>query len=324
MRQKVAGLLSLGTGLLAVAALAQTPRAPTAMPVLYDADRFFVQPVTTDGRRLTFYTDSGGGLFIWRDAAESLGLTITKVGESENALDVAALPAFRPNASIPPPQDRDGKLPVLPRPPKSPRFSSSISEGDGLLGQEWFAGHVWTFDYPGQRLLLREAGDLPKGSAAHRVELGFKRDEKGERLLDFPRIRAEIDGKAFDLLLDTGATVNLSEAAAAALKDAGPRVRATSFIVASTFDDWKKRHPDWRVIPQADEPQKESMIEVPIVKVAGYEVGPVWFTRRADKNFHEFMSQFMDRTVEGALGGNALKTFRMTVDYPGSAAYFEK
>ena len=118
--------------------------------------------------------------------------------------------------------------------------------------------------------------------------------------------------------------MELSEAAAAALKDHGARIRATSSIVASTFDDWTRRHPDWRVIPQADEFQNEAMIEVPSVTVAGYEVGPVWFTRRADKNFHEFMSRFIDRTIEGALGGNVLRSFRMTVDYPGAAAYFEK
>lgn len=45
-----------------------------------------------------------------------------------------------------------------------------------------------------------------------------------------------------------------------------------------------------------------SMIEVPTVLVAGYSAGPL-FTRRPDKNFHEFMSQWMDRKVDGALGG---------------------
>ena len=78
------------------------------------------------------------------------------------------------------------------------------------------------------------------------------------------------------------------------------------------------------MIPQADEYQTEPMIRVPSVKVGGWEVGPVWFTRRADKNFHEFMSRFMDQTIEGALGGNALRSFRLTVDYPGAVAYFEK
>lgn len=67
-----------------------------------------------------------------------------------------------------------------------------------------------------------------------------------------------------------------------------------------------------------------SMIEVPTVSVAGHSIGPVWFTRRADKNFHEFMSQWMDRKVDGAIGGNALRYFRITIDYPNAVALFER
>ena len=68
----------------------------------------------------------------------------------------------------------------------------------------------------------------------------------------------------------------------------------------------------------------KAMIEVPNVTVAGYTIGPVWFTRRPDKNFHEFMSKFMDRKVEGALGGSALRYFRVTVDYRNAVAIFER
>jgi hypothetical protein len=40
------------------------------------------------------------------------------------------------------------------------------------------------------------------------------------------------------------------------------------------------------------------MIEVPEVEIAGSLVGPVWFTWRQDKSFHEFMSSMMDKQVE--------------------------
>ena len=49
---------------------------------------------------------------------------------------------------------------------------------------------------------------------------------------------------------------------------------------------------------------------------------PGWFTWRPDANFREYMSGMMDAQVEGAIGGNALRHFVMTVDYPGAAAYF--
>jgi hypothetical protein len=133
-----------------------------------------------------------------------------------------------------------------------------------------------------------------------------------------------VDGETLDLLLDTGATTSLSDTALAALRDQSPPERAANFITASTFEKWRTRHLDWRVVERAEKTTNEAMIEVPHITIAGYTVGPVWFTRRADKNFHELMSKFMDKKVEGALGGNALRYFRVTLDYPDAIAIFEK
>jgi len=60
------------------------------------------------------------------------------------------------------------------------------------------------------------------------------------------------------------------------------------------------------------------------VVVAGRKVGPVWFTRRPDRAFDEFMSSLMDAPVVGALGGSGLRTFRITVDSAQGVAVFER
>lgn len=318
-----ANLVVFAAYIFCLPALAQSPGKPLVLPAKYEEDRFYVQPVAIDGTKFNFYTDTGGGLFIFRDAAERLRLSIVKIGgEGRDAFYVAPLPAFKVEASIPAPLSREGRIPVW-SPPASERESSRFVY-DGMLGQEWFGGRVWTFDYPRRRLLLRAAGDVPDQKAKHRVALGFKTGADGQRALNFPRIQAIIDGEVLDLLFDTGATTSLSDTARAALRVDGPAERATSFITASTFEKWRKLHPDWRVIEQAEKTTGEAMIEVPGVTVAGYTVGPVWFTRRADKNFHEFMSKFMDKRVEGAIGGNVLRHFRVTVDYPNAVAIFEK
>jgi len=67
-----------------------------------------------------------------------------------------------------------------------------------------------------------------------------------------------------------------------------------------------------------------TLIQVANVRVAGHDTGPAWFATRPDGNFHNYMSQWMDKRVEGALGGSALQSFRITVDYPGGAATFER
>jgi hypothetical protein len=159
---------------------------------------------------------------------------------------------------------------------------------------------------------------------AHAIPMGFRVEAGGRRVTHFPSIEATVGGATRPFLFDTGATVSLTEPAVGALGDGGPAERATSFVAASTFDRWSERH-DWRVVDDADLGVRgQPMIEVPEVTIAGYTVGPVWFTRRPDANFHEWMSSMMDRRVDGALGGSLLEHFVVTADYPGCRIGFEK
>ena len=48
-----------------------------------------------------------------------------------------------------------------------------------------------------------------------------------------------------------------------------------------------------------------------------------WFTERADKNFYEFMTQFMSSRVEGAIGGNVLLDMGISIDYPRAKAWVQ-
>ncbi len=62
-------------------------------------------------------------------------------------------------------------------------------------------------------------------------------------------------------------------------------------------------------------------IQVPMVEIAGWSVGPVWFTERADSNFESFMSEYTDSAVHGAVGANVLDAFVMTLDYRKAKAW---
>lgn len=300
--------------------LAQRVGEPLILPTRYDEHRFFVEPVTPDGNKLVFFTDTGGGLFIFADAVERLKLPTTKIQENGQTIELVQLPKFKADATVPAPLGSRERLRVF-----ATTERDSMSESwSGMLGQQWFADRVWTFDYPNKRLMLRADGDLPKSNEKHQVALGFRKNPAGKRAAHFPRIQVSIDGETLDLLFDTGASTELTDAALAVLKDQRPAMRATSFITATVFERWRKQHPNWRVIERAEKRSNEAMIEVPSVSIAGYTIGPVWFTRRPDKNFHEWMSQWMDQRIEGALGGNALRHFRVSVDYPRALAVFEK
>jgi hypothetical protein len=183
---------------------------------------------------------------------------------------------------------------------------------------------VWTFDYPAGRLLLRTDGRLPAHAPAHAVPLGFPVDPKGAPRNSFPRLDIRVDGASLPMLFDTGATLVLTPEALAELGDGRGARRGTSFIVADVFDRWRAAHPDWRVVEQAEAGTGQPILEVPRIEVGGHVVGPVWFTRRPNANFRSYMSAMMDAPVEGALGGSALRYFRVHVDYPRARAVFER
>lgn len=287
----------------------------TTLPARFVTDRVFVEPRTVDGRTLSLFTDTGGGLFLDGRAVERLGLPTSPGDEGAT---FTRLPTFAPGSGIPAPQRNDGRLYVM---PAAEAAKNPMHTADGMLGEAWFGGRVWTWDYPHGKLLLE--GDTWRAEpSATRVPLGFKQDADGKRATNFPRITIRVDGKPIDVLLDTGATTVLGADAMKALADDQPAERATSMIGDSIFKAWREAHPGWRVIDKAQSFSGAAMIEVPEVEIGGARVGPVWFTWRADRNFREYMSGMMDSRVEGAIGGNALRHFVMTVDYPGAAAYF--
>ena len=63
-----------------------------------------------------------------------------------------------------------------------------------------------------------------------------------------------------------------------------------------------------------------AIMRVPTIDVGGRQIGPVWFTERPDRNFHDFMSRYMDQPIEGALGGSAWRYVTLVLDYPGAKA----
>lgn len=286
------------------------------LPAEFRHARVYVVPETVDGERVAFYTDTGGGAnMLARSEAERLGLLPGEAVEMEGeTFTLVEFPALRDGRGIPPPRRPfDGRLMVT---------DEQHFDAQGFLGGRWFAGKVWEFDYPAGTLALLEDWKAPRD--AHAVTLGFQVDASGERTMNFPRMTVEIDGEPLDMLLDTGATLSLSESAAKHFDVPAGTPVGGGFITQSTFEKWAKKHPDWLVVDAGDTLQGRAfpMIRVPEVIIAGHAVGPVWFAQRGDKAFREWMTSMMDAPIEGAIGGSAFQYLRMVIDYPGAKAYF--
>lgn len=304
-----------------LAAPAAAPELPYALPARFEAGLIYVEPVTADGTKLRLFTDTGGGLLLSTASADALGAPYQLPPDGtppKGPVGSMPWPEFRSDAWVPAPVGADQGIAIMVLPP----HMASL-EG-GMLGAQWFANRCWEFDYPAKALRLLPDGRLPEVAAPHRVELGFQKDEAGEQTTAFPRITVEVDGEALELLFDTGATIRPAEEAKTRLGGGSAGVLAGSFITDSVARRWRERHPDWPWIDKGEQGTGAALVQAANVRVAGYDTGPVWFAVRPDGNFHQFMSQWMDRRVDGALGGSALQSFRVTVDYRSQVATFER
>lgn len=291
--------------------------ADERLPADFVHDQIWLTP-KTGGRELRLFTDTGGGWnALARPVAAELGLTVETVEADGQAMALVGYPSFDAGHSIPASEHfMQGRL-MLAEP------GQLITGGDGFLGGRWFADGIWDFDYPRQRLTRLGRFDAPKHGGTT-VPLGFQADADGKRSTHFPSIAVEVDGETLDMLFDTGATATLTAQSGPVFGlPAGTHV-GTSFIEKAKFERWVERHPDWRVIERADAKggQQRRMIEVPVVAIAGHRVGPVWFAEQPPGAFQDYMAQWMDRPTWGAIGGSALKYFRVVVDYPASKAWF--
>lgn len=302
---------------LASIAFACTAAERTPVPAEFVRDQIIVTP-SSDGLVVRFFTDTGGG---WNALsprmANELGLAVESVAVGEEYLPLVAFPTFDPSASIPAPGSHfmDGRLTIA---------EDLHASTDGTLGGRWFADRVWEIDYPRQRMYLLQ-GHVDEPEHPNRVALGFQVNNIGQRTLHFPSLDIEIDGEVLPMLFDTGATATATPTSAPEFGVAPGDPMGTSFIENKVFERWHQRHPEWQVLEKADQKNDQRrMIEVPELSIGDHVVGPAWFAEQPPGSFQRYMAQWTDKPTWGALGGSALRHFRVVIDYPNAAAYFHR
>jgi hypothetical protein len=286
------------------------------LPAEFRNDLIYLTPRLADGTALRIFTDSGGGFNAISAAivAKQGWPIIRKLEEGGQTFQFVAFPAWDPQASFPPAMENSDLVSY---------DLEGIEPGlGGFLGNRWFAGKVLELDYRRQQLSLLNGWQPDAEQKKHRAALTFK----ARPGFHWPRIRIQVDGKPLEMLFDTGATLHLTESGGAAFNLPEGALIAGSFITKTRFDEWAARHPKWQVISGGDRLRTSQLplIRVPEIEIAGLSIGPVWFAQRPDTNFIDGMSAMTDQTVEGALGGSALKFLKVVADYPGGAAYFSR
>lgn len=295
-------------------------------PASFDNHRIYLQ-VKSPKETMLFYTDSGGGLypFVYRPTAEKLNMKIEKTVHDEGIdIGFATFPANFEKQNIPTSPEWKGNVKVFTAKENGEDEPSQIKffVGDGFFGATLFAaGKIWRFNYPSQELWYCDS--LPEVKGFTEMNIYFKGKDSA-RDTHQPRMEIEVSGTKLPMLFDTGATSFYSPEAVKQLQLKN-RINPSSFIRESVARNWIKLNPTWRVIEKGDKFGGGSLlVEVPKVKVAGMEVGPVWFASRKDEVYDWYSKNMMDSHINGAVGGNVFKNFEIIADYPKAKLHFKK
>jgi hypothetical protein len=86
---------------------------------------------------------------------------------------------------------------------------------------------------------------------------------------------------------------------------------------------WHRAHPRWAFAESAFDVAGDregigsAAILVPELRVGTRQAPPTWFVERRDASTFEALSKALGKPVTGDLGGDALRSWRVTFDFHG-------
>ncbi len=310
-----AGRLCALTGVaLFLGACAAGRDGAVTVPFVLDHNRMLVEAEIqrTDGtwREARLWVDTGNpDFFLSESLARDLGIDLPvadeKGGAGMQALEVPAPTGLRLGGM---PLDLKG---VTAKVVSSPRWLFGTMHNDANLPSTVLKKYQVVLDYPGRLLKLARPESLrPRGV---RSRAGVQ-PETG-----IVQIDANLAGESLSLALDNGASFSfISDELLERLSRGHPEwPRVAGAAGCANIWGWWPREAEWPVVrlPEirwgAARLTEVALVGLPRMGDDGPSLGD-WYSRKTV------------RRVEGFLGANALKAFRVQIDYAGSAVYFEK
>jgi hypothetical protein len=284
------------------------------VPFLLDHNRMLVdaEMQKSDGtwRKVRLWVDSGNPAFIISESlARDLGIDLSAAQDSSFKGSYLEVPN--------PTGLRIGGMKLNLDSVKSrvafrPFWLFSVMHNDGNLPSTILKNYHIIFDYPKKELTIAEPNSqVPRGIKSN----ASIRHETGMVQLD-----AVIDGDSLSFALDNGASY--------------------SFISGDILLKYSNRHPDWPAITGTVGcanmwgwwPANEE--NFPVVRIPEFKWGEVQFKGTGMVGVPEFspggqtLGEWYSRKtalpVDGFIGANALRAYRVEIDYAHDLVYFEK
>ncbi len=198
--------------------------------------------------------------------------------------------------------------------------STFVEPVDGTLSFGRFATQTLTIDFPKKTVTLGEthaSGDR----VTMNVGLG-PRPAPGLVPTAYALVPVTIGGERIMMLLDTGTDVAIGAADRNRFDDAAA-TRSLPLIPTALFERLHARHADWSVLTgaarMAETKAAVTLLRVPEFTIGTHRAPPTWFAVREDAETYTNLTRMFSTKVEGDLGGEALRAWRVTIDVPHEA-----
>jgi hypothetical protein len=286
----------------------ETAAKSVTVPFVLDHNRMLVDVEIrrADGawRTARLWVDTGEPRFFMSEAlARDLGIDVSAIGD---------------NPMVPPPAhvriggmllDFSGVETIV---GGEPAWMFNTMRNDGHLSSRVLQRYQVVFDYPARLLTIAAPGTFERRGTRAPARVNPK--------TGVVQIDAVIDGDSLSFALDMGASYSFVDSAVVArLLERHPGLpRMTGAVGCANMWGWWP--PDEQNAPVVRVPEimwgpvrlaGVGAVGVPAVAPGGPSLG-AWYSRKTA------------RPVNGFLGPNAFKAFRVEVDYASGAVYFEK
>lgn len=174
------------------------------------------------------------------------------------------------------------------------------TDADMALPGRYLGHYIVVFDYPARTFTLADPGSYRPDGTAMKTRMGS----------GMPVVHASVSGKTYAFLLDTGGQYCMVSYA-----ELGP---------------WSQRHPTWPRVDGAYGPADMLLgpaeAKLHMQRVAALQWGPFRIldagaVSRGVGNYERGMSRIVGTPIIGSIGGNVLRHFKLTVDYPAKQVY---
>ncbi len=298
-----AACIGFGLALSPRAAQAKGAGAPVTVPVQLELNRPYIDvtPTGPDGQRVTAhaYVDTGGGALIFSAGlAKKLGLKAN--GEALHEDGQTLIPTATPALDI------GGKRIELVDAhaliDASEPHTLGRTDAEVALPGRFLRHYIVVFDYPARTFTLADPASYEPDGTAVETTLGG----------GMPVVHASVAGKSYGFLLDTGGQYCMISDA-----ELGP---------------WRKQHPDWPHVEgtygAANMQMGRLETKLSMLRIASLQWGPfrvenAGAVSRPLGPYEKMMSEIVGTPVIGSIGGNVLRHFKVTMDYPAQTVYLD-